>query len=154
MKAPLVRALRAKTPDLRKVASTWLDRFAADRHAALAELVQLILVVADLPSQTTVVKEDLQDREPNEVVTELTASLALETTERGADFTQHWLVSREKGAQRVRENYPNIWRELVLAPPVDALLGNLLQLLRAWTLAFAECLRPSDVTPAANHRSQ
>ena len=34
-------------------------------------------------------------------------------------------------------------------------LGNNPQLPpKAWTLAFAECLRPSDVTPAANHRSQ
>ncbi|CAE7193288.1 unnamed protein product [Symbiodinium sp. CCMP2592] len=130
-KAPLVRALRAKQPDVRKVAGAWLDRFASDRHAAVAELLQLILVVADLPSQTTIVKEDLQDREPSEVVTELTASLALEASERGADYTQHWLVSREKGAQRVRENYPAIWRELVLAPPVDVLVRNLLQVLRA-----------------------
>eukprot|EP00439_Symbiodinium_sp_Y106_P015325 s1500_g2.t1 len=144
-KAPLIRALRAKQPDVRKVAGAWLDRFASDRHAAVAELLQLILVVADLPSQTTI------DREPSEVVTELTASLALEASERGADYTQHWLVSREKGAQRVRENYPAIWRELVLAPPVDVLVvssnemsresyrGNEVHDAQAWTQAFSEC---------------
>ncbi|CAE8600865.1 unnamed protein product, partial [Polarella glacialis] len=84
-------------------------------------------------------KDDLQDCEPAEVVQNLTAALALEASEKGADFTQHWLVSREKGALRVRENYPAIWRELVVAPPAAALLGGLLQLLRSWTLALADC---------------
>eukprot|EP00930_Biecheleria_cincta_P006891 TRINITY_DN10798_c0_g1_i4.p1 TRINITY_DN10798_c0_g1~~TRINITY_DN10798_c0_g1_i4.p1 ORF type:complete len:1140 (+),score=247.03 TRINITY_DN10798_c0_g1_i4:102-3521(+) len=137
-KAPLVRALRGK-PDLRRVACQWMDRFAEDRYAAVAELVSLVMVVADVPSQTTVMKEDLQDREPAEVVRELTAALALEANLKGADFTQHWLVSREKGAQRVRDNFPAIWRELAVAPTSDALLQGLLQLLRSWTLALAEC---------------
>ncbi|CAE8608760.1 unnamed protein product, partial [Polarella glacialis] len=139
-KAPLVRALRGKQVDMRRVASLWLDRFAEDRHAALAELVSLVMVVADVPSQTIVMKEDLQEcEEPVDVVQNLTAALALEASEKGADFTQHWLVAREKGALRVRENYPAIWRELVVAPPAGALLAGLLELLRAWTLALSEC---------------
>ncbi|CAE8721773.1 unnamed protein product, partial [Polarella glacialis] len=125
---------------MRRVASLWLDRFAEDRHAALAELVSLVMVVADVPSQTIVMKEDLQEcEEPVDVVQNLTAALALEASEKGADFTQHWLVAREKGALRVRENYPAIWRELVVAPPAGALLAGLLELLRAWTLALSEC---------------
>ncbi|CAJ1341028.1 unnamed protein product, partial [Effrenium voratum] len=137
-KSPLVRAMRQKQPDLRKAACLWLDRFSADRHAAVAELIALVMAVADVPSQTTVMKEDLQDRSPQEVVTELTAALALEASEQGADFSQHWLVSREKGAARVRENFPGLWRELVLAPSADSLQA-LVQLLRAWSLSLAEC---------------
>lgn len=138
-RAPLVRALRAKQPDVRRVVSAWHDRFEKDHHAAVAELVSLVLVVADVRSVAEVAKEDIQDREPSDVVQQLVATLAMEAAEKGADFTQHWLVSRERGAQRVRENYPAIWRELAVSAPPQTLLDGLLQLLRDWTLALADC---------------
>eukprot|EP00913_Durusdinium_trenchii_P026554 g24912.t2 len=155
-KAPLVRALRARQPDLKKVACLWLDRFHSEKYGALAELIGLVMAVADISGETTVMKEDLeetrlerkqyslevhrcQERAPPEVVSELAAALVQEAVEKGADFSQHWLVSREKGAVRVRENFPAIWRELALAPNTEDLLGDLVQRLRAWTLSLAEC---------------
>mmetsp|Transcript_75616 Transcript_75616/g.244840 ORF Transcript_75616/g.244840 Transcript_75616/m.244840 type:complete len:1182 (-) Transcript_75616:76-3621(-) len=138
-RAPLVRAVRTKQPDLRRIASAWHERFERDRHAAMAELVSLVLVVADVPSHSDVARDDVQDREPGDVVQQLVASLALEASEKGADFTQHWLVSRERGAQRVRENYPVLWREIASTSSCESLLEGLLQLLRDWTLALAEC---------------
>ncbi|CAK9046066.1 unnamed protein product [Durusdinium trenchii] len=157
-KAPLVRALRARQPDLKKVACLWLDRFHSEKYGALAELIGLVMAtrsglrkaVADISGETTVMKEDLEEtslvvdtlkttlqkllveeRAPPEVVSELAAALVQEAVEKGADFSQHWLVSREKGAVRVRENFPAIWRELALAPNTEDLLGDLVQRLRA-----------------------
>lgn len=138
-RSPLIRALRAKGADLRRVASGWHDRFERDRAAAVAELVSVILVVADVPSHADVAREDVEDREPADVVQQLVASLALEASEKGADFTQHWLVGRERGSQRVRENYPVLWREIASTASAESLLGGLWQLLRDWTVALSEC---------------
>lgn len=138
-KGPLVRAVRAKQPDLKKVANYWLNRFDSEKYSAQAELIELVMAVADVPSQTTVAKEDMKDQAPSSVVNELTSALALEASEKGGDFTQHWLVSRDKGATRTRENYPAIWRELASAPSPETLLKDVLPRLRAWTLALAEC---------------
>eukprot|EP00429_Kryptoperidinium_foliaceum_P099529 CAMPEP_0176249518 /NCGR_PEP_ID=MMETSP0121_2-20121125/34017_1 /TAXON_ID=160619 /ORGANISM="Kryptoperidinium foliaceum, Strain CCMP 1326" /LENGTH=459 /DNA_ID=CAMNT_0017589217 /DNA_START=113 /DNA_END=1489 /DNA_ORIENTATION=- len=132
-------SLRAKQPDLRRVAGAWHERFERDPPAALAEAMSLMLVVADAPSHVEVGREEIQDREPADVVQQLVAALALEASEKGADFTQHWLVSRERGAQRVRESYPALWRELTQTAPHRMLLDGLLQMLRDWTLALSEC---------------
>lgn len=137
--SPLIRSLRAKQPDLRRVAGAWHERFERDPPAALAEAMSLMLVVADAPSHVEVGREEIQDREPADVVQQLVAALALEASEKGADFTQHWLVSRERGAQRVRESYPALWRELTQTAPHRMLLDGLLQMLRDWTLALSEC---------------
>ena len=97
-KAPLVRAVRAKSAEFRKawverstplaggawqVASQWLDRFHEEKYGAIAELIALVLAVADVPSKTTLMKEDLEDHAPQDVITELTAALALEASEKG-----------------------------------------------------------------------
>jgi len=138
-KGPLIRAVRAKQPDLKKVASYWLNRFDSEKHTAEAELIDLILAVADLPSDIAVSKEDVKELTPSVIVSELTSLLAMRSNETGFDFTQHWLVSREKGAARTRENYPAVWHELASAPTPDALLKDVFPRLRAWTLALAEC---------------
>jgi len=137
--SPLFRAMRSKQPDLSKVVHAWLDRFAEDRDAAVAELVTLVLVIADVPSHQTIDKEDVQNREPEDIVQELVAALALEASEKGADFTQHWLISRESGAACIRQNYPSLFRTISTAAPCRMLLGGLLQVLHGWVLALTEC---------------
>jgi len=138
-RAPLIRAMRLKSPDMRRVAHGWLDRFSQDNSTALAELISLILAISDVPSRTVIERDDVQDREPDDVIQELVASLAVQASEKGADFTHHWLVSRERGAIRVRENYPMFWRELMATAPCQALLGGILQLVKGWVSALAEC---------------
>lgn len=66
-----------------QVASQWLDRFHEEKYGAIAELIALVLAVADVPSKTTLMKEDLEDHAPHDVITELTAALALEASEKG-----------------------------------------------------------------------
>ena len=90
------------------MASEWLDRFHADKYGALAELIALVLAVADVPSKTTLMKEDIEDHAPHDVITELTAALALEASEKGlGDRVEHlfaWQVptSRNTGWSRER----------------------------------------------------
>jgi len=138
-RSPLVRTLRAKQPEMRRVASAWHSRFDRDPDAAIAEVVSVILVVADVPTHADIAREDVQDRDPSDVVQQLVASLALEASEKGADFSQHWLVSHERGAQRVRENFPVLWKELVASASTATLLKGLFARLRDWTLALSEC---------------
>eukprot|EP00927_Polykrikos_kofoidii_P060377 TRINITY_DN55373_c0_g1_i1.p1 TRINITY_DN55373_c0_g1~~TRINITY_DN55373_c0_g1_i1.p1 ORF type:complete len:1194 (+),score=196.59 TRINITY_DN55373_c0_g1_i1:101-3583(+) len=138
-RAPLVRLMRAKQPEIRRAVYAWLDRLGIDPPAATAEIVSLMLVVSDVSSLAVVERDDVLDREPSDVVQDLAASIAVVAQEKGADFSQHWLLSRERGAQRLRENYCSFWRELAAGAPCQTLLNGLASLMRDWLLALADC---------------
>eukprot|EP00929_Paragymnodinium_shiwhaense_P030024 TRINITY_DN17083_c0_g3_i1.p1 TRINITY_DN17083_c0_g3~~TRINITY_DN17083_c0_g3_i1.p1 ORF type:complete len:1131 (+),score=200.78 TRINITY_DN17083_c0_g3_i1:65-3457(+) len=137
--APLTRLMRADRPEMRRAVHSWLDRYDTDRPAAVSELVSLLLVVADVPCNTSLDGKDVEGRDPAEVVHDLVAAIAVVASEKGADFMQHWFSSREKGASRVRENFRNFWRELAAGASCQTLLDGLLALLRAWIRAMADC---------------
>mmetsp|Transcript_54513 Transcript_54513/g.100369 ORF Transcript_54513/g.100369 Transcript_54513/m.100369 type:complete len:1126 (-) Transcript_54513:53-3430(-) len=138
-RTPLVRAMRMKQGDMSSVTHKWLDRYEKDKDSGMAELVSLVLVIADVPLNITIEKEDILNREPSDVMLEVTSALAVEATEKGADFTAHWLVSRERGAMRARENYAAFWKTLITATTHEVLLAGLVQSLSSWMLALAEC---------------
>eukprot|EP00928_Gymnodinium_smaydae_P038303 TRINITY_DN26449_c0_g1_i1.p1 TRINITY_DN26449_c0_g1~~TRINITY_DN26449_c0_g1_i1.p1 ORF type:complete len:1124 (+),score=234.01 TRINITY_DN26449_c0_g1_i1:153-3524(+) len=137
--APLVRLMRARQPEMRRAVHAWLSRYTSDPAAATAELLALILTLADVQAYAIVDRDDLQDREPVDVVQDLVAAVAVAAAEKGADFSQHWFVSREKGAARARENYAAFWRELAATAPCQSLIAGLWPVLRDWVLALADC---------------